>query len=443
MPLSREALSEQFPGEIVLPGDPGYAELTFAFGAPSAPAAVLLPRAASEVAAALSLARQLGLPLAVRSGGHSNAGLSTNQGGLVINLSRINTVEIIDAKKRIVRVGAGATWGQVAETLRPHKLAISSGDTRSVGVGGLTLGGGIGWMVRKYGLALDQLHAAELVTSAGQVLEASRQENPDLFWALRGAGSNFGVVTYFEFEAQRVDKVTYATIMYPLDNLSALLTAWRDSVRASSEDLSSSFSLLPSFGEGDPPKAMVLACYAGNQTEAEPHLAPLRQLGPLMFEDIKEVDYAEVLEEGQPPESMQIVVKNTFYPTLTAEVIEAIAAAQAQPGMRVFQLRHLGGACQRVAADETAYAFRDSEIMMFVASFFPGEATPAEIDAGLQAWRDVAALGRGSYINFLSTATAEDVAAIYPVETRQRLADLKRVYDPDNLFRSNYNILSS
>lgn len=443
MALSRESLTQQFSGEIVLPEDSTYAELTFAFGAPSAPAAVLLPKDTVEVAAALALVRQLGPPLAVRSGGHSNAGLSTNVGGLVVNLSRMNTVELTDTEQGLVRVGAGATWGQVAETLRPHQLAISSGDTRSVGVGGLTLGGGIGWMVRKYGLALDQLQAVELVTADGRVLRASRAENSELFWALRGAGGNFGIVTSFEFEAHRVEKVTYATIMYPVDGLAGLLSAWRQAVRASREELSSSFSLLPPFGEGDVPKAMVLACYAGGGAEAEAQLAPLRQLATPMFADIKEIDYADVLEEGQPPEGMQIVVKNIFYPALTDEVIAAITAAQSQPGMRVFQLRHLGGAYGRVPAEESAFAFRDSEIMMFGAHFFPGDATPADFEAGLQPWREVSALGRGSYINFLSTATAEDVDLIYPDETRQRLAQLKRTYDPNNLFRGNYNIIPS
>ncbi|HRN49733.1 MAG TPA: FAD-binding oxidoreductase [Anaerolineales bacterium] len=441
MSLTRQQIAAHFSGEFILPADPGYAEVSDGYQNPGAPAVVLLPATAVQVAEALALVQQLGLPVTIRSGGHNNAGLSTNRGGIVISLAHINDIQRLDDHGR-VRVGSGATWGAVAEALRPHQLAISSGDTRTVGVGGLTLGGGIGWMVRKFGLALDSLLAVELVTVDGRILRASRDEHAELFWAVRGAGANFGVVTYFEFAAQRVPKVTYNTIMYSQDEVPALLRNWRDAVRGSREDVTSSFTLLPSFGEGMPPMVWVLACYAGPAAEAEPHLARLAQLATPISVESKEVDYADVLEDGQPPEGMQIVVKNIFLQSLTDEAIDAIAAVNSQPGMRVFQLRHLGGAVARVPAEETAFAFRDSEIMMFSAAFFPGDATSEVIEAGMQGWQALARQhGRGSYINFLSTASAEDVADIYPTATRARLAALKREYDPHNLLNSNYNVL--
>lgn len=440
MNVTREQIAAHFSGEFILPEDAKYPQVSDGYLNPGAPAAVLLPANAAQVAEGLALVRQLGLPVSIRSGGHNNAGLSTNRGGIVISLARINAVELLDASGR-VRVGSGATWGAVAEALRPHQLAISSGDTTTVGVGGLTLGGGIGWLVRKFGLALDSLLAVELVTVDGRTLRASRKEHAELFWGVRGAGANLGVITHFEFAAQRMPKVTFATIMYGLDQLPALLQRWRDAVRTASEDLTSSFTILPSFGEGMPPMAWVLACYAGPAAEAEPHLAPLAQLSTPLSLETKEVDYADVMEAGQPPEGMQAVVKNVFFPSLTDEIIAAIVGLNAQPGMRIFQLRHLGGAVARVAAHETAFALRDNEIMMFCTSFFPADAPGEQLTEQMQGWEQFVGLhGRGSYINFLSTASAEDVAAIYPPATLARLAALKQQYDPQNILRSNYNI---
>lgn len=443
MAFDPQTLAGKFSGEIILPGADGYAAAANSYGGPGAPAAVLQPRTPQDVAAALAAARSQGLQVSVRGGGHNTAGVSTNRGGVVISLRNMNSIEVLDAASGAVRIGAGAVWGDVAAVLGQHGLAISSGDTRTVGVGGLTLGGGIGWMVRKFGLALDHLVGVELVIADGQLLRASKDKNADLFWGIRGAGANFGVVTSFDFIAKPVGKITFATINYPQDNLPALLCGWRDAVRASSEDLTTSLTLMPAFAPGMQPVAMILACYAGPAAQAEPHLAPLLSLGTPATVDIKEVAYADVLEEAHPPEGMIITVRNAFFKTLSDEVVDAILAQHSLPGMRVFQLRHMSGAVQRVPADETAYRLRDSEIMMFMGSFFPGDTPQVEVAAQMSHWASVAALGQGSYINFLHTATAEDVASIYPPATLQRLARLKQQYDPENVFSSNYNIAPS
>ncbi len=173
------------------------------------------PTSVADVQAGVRFAVDTGLALAVRGGGHSFAGFGTNDGGVVIELSKLATVEIVDKERHLVRIGGGATWGQVAAALAPHNLAISSGDTKSVGVGGLTLTGGIGWKVRKYGLALDQLVAVELVTADGEVVRASADENPELFWAVRGGGGNFGIVTAFEFAAHPTTDVFEGKIAFP------------------------------------------------------------------------------------------------------------------------------------------------------------------------------------------------------------------------------------
>ena len=189
--------------------------------------------------AAVRFAARTGLSLSVRGGGHGFPGFATNDGGVVIDLSSLANVEIIDEEQHLVRIGGGATWGQVAAALAPHGLAISSGDTKSVGVGGLTLTGGIGWKVRKYGLALDQVVAAEVVTANGAVVHTSAQENPELFWAIRGGGGNFGIVTAFEFVAHPTTDVFYGNIAFPASEKASVLQGWADYLRSAPEELTS------------------------------------------------------------------------------------------------------------------------------------------------------------------------------------------------------------
>ncbi len=202
-----DALRKNFSGEIILPDNASYEQASMAFIFKGAPAIVLKPKTPADVAMGIQYARSNSLLLSIRSGGHNGAGLGTNNGGLVIDMSLINTVELINKEKRIVRIGTGAVWGDVAKKLQEYGLALSSGDTKSVGVGGLALGGGIGWMARKYGLTIDHLVAAEIVTADGNVLHTNAAEHHDLFWAIRGGGGNFGVVTYFEFEAKPATQV--------------------------------------------------------------------------------------------------------------------------------------------------------------------------------------------------------------------------------------------
>lgn len=431
-----DVLKHEFSGTIISPEDSGYEQASTTYMFKGAPALVVQPTTAEDVVSAVQYALHNGLTLSIRSGGHSAPGFGTNNGGLVIDLSNLNQVELIDHNKHLVRIGAGTTWGKVAKTLQGHRLALSSGDTVSVGVGGLTLGGGIGWMVRKYGLAIDSLTAAQVVTSDGRILRASASENQDLFWALRGGGGNFGVVTYFEFEAHPIGKVYAGTIAYTLDNLSELLKGWRDYMRRAPEELSTSVTIMPSFG-GNPPAAWVMCCYIGDD---EAVLEPLKQLGTIMWQNVEQKEYVDVLEEAHPPEGIVAIVKNLLAPTFSDELIQATVASTGNPGGRVLQIRSLGGAMKRVAPDATAFAYRNSEIMMFSGTFVSPEASDAEIAEALKPWESLAAYGLGAYSNFLSTATDEDLRNIYPKTTYERLAKIKRIYDPQNLFNQNYNI---
>lgn len=223
----------QLTADVIRPDDNGFAEAAKVFTLTGSPALIVRPRDAGQVAEAIGYAVEHDLVLSVRSGGHSGMGYGTNDDGVVIDLSLINDIEVLDDAEGLVRIGSGALWGDVATTLAKHGLSLTSGDTVSVGVGGLTQGGGVGWMVRTYGLTIDSLVAADVVTADGQQLRASADSHEDLFWAIRGGGGNVGVVTHFEFLAQRVTQVHAGTIMYDVDDVASLVKGWCTALRES------------------------------------------------------------------------------------------------------------------------------------------------------------------------------------------------------------------
>ena len=372
--------------------------------------------------------------MAVRSGGHNALGFGNIDGGAVIDLSRLDEVDLLGDGR--VRIGAGATWGHAARALSEHGLALTSGDTTSVGVGGLTQAGGIGWMVRKHGLTIDSLLAAEVVTAAGDVVRASATSNADLFWGLRGGVGNFGVVTAFEFQAQPVSTVQFGTIGFALDDVGQLLKGWTAAMRSAPDELSTTMILMPGFGDF-PAGAILYVCLAGHDTAA---LEPLRAIGTVIAEDISERAYAQILEEAHPPEGVLPVIGNTLVRSVEEPLIEAIAAAYAAGGRVVF-VRSLGGAFGRVDPQDTAFAHRDAEALVVSAAFLPPDATADQIAEARAVWRTIGEHGVGSYAGFLGSDTAEDIAALWPAETLERLRQVKRTWDPDNLFRRNFNIV--
>jgi FAD/FMN-containing dehydrogenase len=429
--------------ETLRPGDDGYADTASVFFGTGTPALVLRPADVDDVAQALAHARRHDLPVSVRSGGHSPVGHSTNTDGVVIDLARLSAVEVLDPRRRLVRVGGGATWGTVAAALDSHGWGLTSGDTENVGVGGLTLGGGVGWMVRRHGLAIDNLVAARVVTADGQVMRASADEHADLFWALRGGGGNFGVVVDFDFVAQEVGTVHFGTVTYQLEDRRDIVGRWRDAMRKAPDELSSTLVLAPAF-PGAAAAAMVLVCYAGEHgstaAEADAALEPLLELGTVIAAKIEERRYADVLEHAQHPPGIRMVSRNTLVRELDEQVIDAVDRLHAAPVPTAVAIRALGGAFGRVAADATAFAHREAEAMIVGAVFLPATSADAEVERSLAPWRDVAALGTGIYVNFQGSATPEDVAAAYPPATYARLAAVKRAYDPDNVFALNHNV---
>ncbi len=429
--------------EVLRPGHDGYDAATRGFYNAARPGLVVRPRVPDDVAALLVRAARDDLRVSVRSGGHSPLDHGLDTGGMMIDLARFDDVEVLDAASRLVRVGSGATWGRVAATLDPLGWGVSAGDTNSVGVGGLTLGGGVGWMVRRDGLAIDNLVGARVVTADGRLLTASEKENPDLFWALRGGGGNFGVVVDFDFLAQPVSIVRFGTVTYRLDDPAGLLGRWRDVMRSAPDELSSTLALLPRT-PGAPPTAALLLCYAGDHgttaSDADAVIEPLLGIGTVTGTRISSCRYAAILEDAEPPAGVRLVVRNTLMTALDDAVVAAITRFHAGRVPTAVAVRSLGGAFSRVPSEATAFAHRDAEAMVVGLLMLPGATTHAGIERALVPWRAVAARGAGTYVNFQGSATARDLAAAYPPRTYARLSAVKHAYDPGNRFARNHNI---
>ncbi|WP_432988063.1 FAD-binding oxidoreductase [Dactylosporangium sp. CA-233914] len=436
-------LRRDFGGDIIEPGAAQYESASRSVLASGRPAGVLRPESVEDVRAGVRFAAGAGLVLSVRGGGHAFAGFATNDGGVVIDLGRLANIEIVDAERHLVRIGGGANWGQVAAALAPHGLAISSGDTRSVGVGGLTLAGGIGWKVRKYGLALDSLVAAEVVTAGAELVRASAQENPELFWAIRGGGGNFGIVTAFEFVAHPTTDVFHGRITFPASEAATVLQGWAEYLRTAPEALTSVANLANPIAGG--PEAPVEICVAFDGDD--PRLAataidPIRGLGTVLDDDVALKPCADTLVDGMtPPPGIQLVTRSAFVDKESvSEVLRMLAEIGAAKGSPFISVRSVGGAVSRVPADATAYAHRQAELMFVTTIAGPKPVLEAARPALEAIWGRLAPHVNGVYANFLASATEEDVAAIYPIETYRRLAVLKRQYDPGNLFAGNHNV---
>jgi FAD/FMN-containing dehydrogenase len=436
-------------GRVIAPDDPEYdrARAVFYGGIDRRPLVIARPADAGEVAQVVLLARQTGLELAVRSGGHSAAGHSVSEGGIVLDLRDMRALNI-DVEGRTAWVEAGLTTGEYTAALGKHGLATGFGDTGSVGIGGITLGGGVGYLVRKYGLTIDDLLAAELVTADGQLLRADPETHPDLFWALRGGGGNFGVATRFQFRLHEVDTVVSGMLILPATP--EVIANFIAEAEAAPDELSTIANVMPA-----PPMpfipaeqhgqlvVMAMLVYAGPVEAGERVLAPFRALARPVADMLRPMRYPEIypLEEGDYHPTA--VGRTMFVDTIDRSVAETILAhlQASDAGMRVAQLRVLGGAMGRVPAEATAFAHRRSRIMVNLAAFYEGPEERVVREAWVTDF--MAALHQGdsgAYVNFLGDEGAARVRAAYPGPTWERLAAIKRRYDPTNLFHLNQNI---
>ncbi|MGO4595003.1 FAD-binding oxidoreductase [Leifsonia sp. 2TAF2] len=414
--------------DIIRPGDDRYELVRHVYSATGSPAAVVRPRVAAEVPEALAFARREGGPFSVRSGGHGISSISTNQGGTVIDLGALTTIERID--DRVVEVGPGARWGGVASALRPWGLAISSGDSGDVGVGGLATTGGIGLMGRAHGLTIDALVGAEIVTADGTVRWLSASEDPDLFWAVRGAGANFGIVTRFRFRASTDASVIHASFAYSIADTAGFLERWGATVESAPREISAFLYL---FG-GEPTFAQATVVFAGTDTEtAVRALEPFTRLAQVVGQRAQSTPYADILPaSGAVHSGAQTAVTRTgLADHLDSRLSSRLASLARGGGADMIQLRSVGGAINDVPVSATAYAHRHQNFSVTAVS----TGGVRRLDA---AWTESRELIDGLYLSFESDHAPERVQDAFPPETLARLRTLKARWDPDGIFDQNF-----
>jgi FAD/FMN-containing dehydrogenase len=448
-------LGESMRGELIAPGDAGYDEARAIWNGAHDGHPQLIARCAgvADVIQALQFARSEELVVAVRSGGHSIPGFSTVDGGIVIDLSPMQGIRV-DPEARTVTAEAGVTWASLDHETQAFGLATTGGLVSTTGVAGFTLGGGVGWLMRKHGLACDNLISADVVTADGSLVHASEQENPELFWGLRGGGGNFGIVTSFEFEVHSVGPtVTAGVIFYPGERAAEVLRFYRDWADGAPEELTTLANLLtappaPFIPEEWHGRKLValLGMYAGPTDEGERALRPLRELGDPVADLFGPMPYVAMQALVDPlwGPGAHSYMKAGFMSGLDDGAIETLTDhhRNASSPKSEIHVHHVGGAVARVPAETTAFGDRSAPYLLnIIASTFTAEGYGQAVEwaqalyAGLEP-----SLTGGTYVNFLSGEGEERVRAAYGPENYRRLAELKRRYDPTNVFRLNQNV---
>jgi FAD/FMN-containing dehydrogenase len=436
-------------GSVITPGDEAYdgARTIFYGGMDRHPALIARVADAGDVARVVSLAREIDAPLTVRSGGHSIAGHSVIDDAVVVDLSSMRALDI-DLEGRTAWAETGLTAGEFTTQAAEHGLATGFGDTGSVGIGGITLGGGVGFLARKYGLTIDDLLAAEVVTADGNALEVNEGSHPDLFWAIRGGGGNFGVATRFRFRLHEVTTILGGMLILPATP--ETIAGFLSHAHAAPDELTTIANVMtappmpfvPEEHHGKP-ILLGLVTFAGDPEAGTAAVAPLRDLAEPIADMVRPMSYPEMYMPDEEEYHPIGVVRNMFVDELGypdgQSILDALGSSTAM--MSVVQIRVLGGAVSRVPADATAYAHRARRMMINVAALFEtaGEAGRHE------AWVDDLASSlrrdrRGAYVNFLGEEGEDRIREAYPDGTWDRLRAVKARYDPSNLFRHNQNI---
>jgi FAD/FMN-containing dehydrogenase len=447
--ISRSTLESVLDGTVIGPDDSGYdnARTVFSGAIDRRPALIARVANATDVAHVVSVAREGGLELAVRSGGHSGAGHGVTEGGIVLDLSGMRALEI-DVKGRTAWAETGLTAGAYTDAAGAHGLATGFGDAGSVGIGGITLGGGAGFLVRKHGLTIDDLLAAELVTADGELVRADTETNPDLFWAIRGGGGNFGVATRFQFRLHEVGTIVGGMLLLPATP--EVIAAFVAEAESSPEELSTIVNVMPAppmpfVPEEHHGRLVVMAtlAYAGPENAGESAIAPLRALAEPIADLVRPLPYPELYPPEDPEFHPIASIRTMFLDGVDLRAANAIVEhlQAATSPMAATQLRVLGGAVARVPADATAFAHRERRIIANVAAMY---GRPEEASTYMP-WVDglAGALDQGdesAYVGFLGDEGEARVRAAYPGPTWDRLAAVKAQYDPTNLFRLNQNV---
>ena len=449
-PLDVAGFAACLVGTVIRPDDQAYdtARLVHNRAFDRRPSLIVKAASAADVARTVVFARDAGLELAIRGGSHSVAGFGTSEGGIVLDLSGMKGLHI-DPERRLAWAQAGLTAGEYTVAAGAHGLATPFGDTGSVGLSGLTLGGGIGWLVRKYGLAIDALVSVEIVTAEGRVITASEQENPDLFWAVRGGGGNFGVVTRFQFRLYPVGMIFGGALFMPptREVLRSL-----GPIAASAPEALTTISILmaappapfiPAELHGKPTLAIMFV-FDGDAEAGQAALEPFRQVATPMAELVMPMPYPgiyEMLKDAENPGPA--AHRSLFLDTLDDAAIDAIiehSATEASPSTMT-QIRILGGAMAAVPAGATAFAHRDAGVMVVIMTPYEDVAEGPTHQAFTQSFYEtLTPRATGVYANFLEEEGEARIHEAYPELTYRRLAQVKRDYDPTNLFHLNQNI---
>jgi FAD/FMN-containing dehydrogenase len=451
--LTFDTLRAQVRGDVIAADDEGFEQARAVYNAmiDKHPVVVTRPVNAGDVIAAVDFARENQLPIAIRGGGHSVPGFGTCDGGVVVDLSRMRGVRV-NPEKRTARAEGGATWGDFNAATYPFGLATTGGIISTTGVAGLTLGGGIGYLARGYGLSLDNLVSADVVTADGKFLIASEHENEDLFWALRGGGGNFGVVTSFEFRVHPVKDIYGGPMFYELKHIKDVLNFYRDYIKDAPEEMgcfpafqiAPPLPFIPENRHGDTFIAMV-ACWAGPLDHGEKALKPFHEVAPVVAEFVGPMPYPALNSafDALVPPGLQHYWKANFVKELTDEAI----AAHLENGPKIpavnstMHIYPINGACHRVASDATAFGHRDANFATVIAGMWPD---PAQNKANIKWVRDyydatAPQSEEGGYINFASDDDQGRAPANFG-RNYNRLVSAKKKYDPHNLFRFNQNI---
>lgn len=434
--IDYDAVPASLVATAVEPGDREYGRVRSSYVYAGSPGLVLRPRDAQGVSDALVFARAQDVPFAVRSGGHGISGRSTNDGGIVIDLGALDTVEVLDRERRIVRLGAGGRWGDVAATLSPHGLAISSGDYGDVGVGGLVTAGGQGFLGRSYGLTLDHVVAAELVLADGRIVRTDADHEPDLLWAVRGAGANFGILTAVEIEAAEVGNVVYATIVYDATDAAPLIEAWAALVEASPRRLTSFLTLASARGQ-NPAVGYAIIVWADDDTDAAiVALERFLDLAPVLQQQAQLVPYAATVaaQHGEHTGGADSAARGGLVEHVTPELAALLGDLVAAGDADMVQLRAVGGAVNDVAPDATAYAHRTQNFSLLASV---GGRRRAQIDAW---WERLGPHLDGVYLSFETNQSPERIAEAFPPRTLARIGRLKAIYDPEHVFDGNFGV---
>jgi FAD/FMN-containing dehydrogenase len=446
-------LRDQVRGEVITAEDPGYEEARKVHNAmiDRRPRVIVRCAGADDVVAAVNLARENELDLAVRGGSHSVPGFGTADDAVVIDLSGMQAVEV-DPTTSTARAQGGATWRVFNDATHAHGLATTGGIISTTGIGGLTLGGGIGYLSRGFGLSCDNLFSVEVVTADGEVLTASERTNEDLFWALRGGGGNFGVVTSFDYRLHPVREIYGGPILYELDDAASVLGFYRDFIRDAPEEfggfpawqIAPPLPFIPEDRHGEP-FLIFVTCWAGPIEEGEAALAPLHEVAPVVAEHVGPMPYPALNSafDDLVPAGLQHYWKANFVKELTDEAIDAhLEHGPKLPAVNsTVHIYPINGACHRVAPDATAFAYRDATFATVIAGMWPDPAQNDDNIAWVRGFYEATSphSEEGGYINFMAGDDQDRIRVNYR-DNYDRLADVKRKYDPDNLFHLNQNI---